>query len=376
MTTHIRVFWVFSLLVLLIQPVAEAKTVCLKHDDGSQESKRSMTGAGHAVRFECPEGETWYLKAVSVHGSRYGTQKAPHEDFQILIANDDLSRRQEVKKPYSLFKRGKEKWVKFGIEPIEVQGAFHVALFFNPTRTQGVYVGIDSDSSPTHSAIVVASDPGKKQGDLEGDWMVRAFLTKKIEGEAKTLMDDAARAEQRENEEADRDALVLGKARSLTLKQDTGPMDDHMNIRDALYTVAFQTPKNVEAYVWQVQIHASQFGGKHDSEAVNGDVYLLDKNRKVITRTTFPYSLATQQKQWISIPTLATKVQGKFFVSIDSHGTKHKGLYMSYQKGNKQRHASTDELQGDHARPADWSRKFEAMQWMIRVKLADRPIVY
>ena len=296
MIQFIRVAWLVLCFVVLAGQTFGEKMVCLKHDDNSQESKRSMTGAGHAVRFECPDDEKWYVKALSVHGSRYGTPRAPNEDFQVLVASDDLQRRIEVKKPYSLFKRGKEKWVRFGIDPVEVQGAFNVALFFNPTRTKGVYVGIDTDASPTHSAAIVGDEPEKEQTDLEGDWMIRVYVTKELEGEARQLVDDASRAEQLKSEEAARDAEILGKARSLTLKQDTGPMDDHMNIQGALYTVALETPKHVEGYVWQVQVYASQFGSKHDSEAVSGDVYVLDEKRKVLSRTTFPYSLATQQK--------------------------------------------------------------------------------
>jgi hypothetical protein len=370
-----RVLWICSLLVLMQSDVA-AKTAMLKHDDGSQEDKRSMTGGGQAVRFECPDDETWYLKAVSVHGSRYGTGKAPDENFKVVVASDDLTLRQEIDKPYSLFKRGKEKWVRFSLDPVEVSGAFHVAVFFNPTRTKGVYVGIDTDSTPTHSAIVLASDPDKKQSDLQGDWMIRAYLTKEVDGKAKTLLDASTRSAQMKLEESDRDATILGEARSLTLKQDTGSMDEHMNIQGALYTVEFETPKDVEAYVWQVQTYASQFGGQHDSQAVSGDVYILDENRQVITRTTFPYVLATQEKQWITIPTLPTKVKGKFYVSIDTHGTKYKGLYMGYQEGNKKQVASTDQLEDSHVRTADWSKKFEHMQWMIRAKVADRPVVY
>jgi hypothetical protein len=335
-----------------------------------------MTGGGHAVRFECPDGEKWYLQAVAIHGSRYGAAKAPAEDFQVVVANDILTQRREFKMPYSLFKRGKEEWVKFDVEPVEVQGAFHVAVFFNPTSTKGVYVGIDTNASPTHSSIVLASAPGKKDSDLEGDWMIRAYVTKEHEGEVVTLLDDSARAEQEKQAETARDAKILGEARSLTLQQDSGPTDEQMNIQGALYTVGFDTPQDVEGYVWQVQIYASQFGGKHDSEAVSGDVYVLDENHQIITRTTFPYSLATQQKEWIAIPTLPTKVKGKFYVSVDAHGAQFKGLYMGYQDNPKEHAASTDQRQDNHVQTAEWSEKFKHMQWLIRAKLADRPVVY
>ncbi len=335
-----------------------------------------MTGAGHAIRFECPDDETWVVKAVAIHGSRYGTSRSPNEDFSITIASDDMLKTRETKKPYSLFKRGKEKWVRFAIEPVEVQGAFHVAAFFNPTRTKGVYVGIDEDSTPTHSMVAIPGKPEKKSSDLQGDWMIRAYVTKAPKGKAETLLDATARNENAQQAEAARDATILGSARSLTLKHDTGKMDDHMNIQGAVETVMFQTPKDIECYIWQVQFYASQFGGQHDSEAVNGDVYILDENRKVITRTSFPYSLATQQKEWLAIPTLPTKVKGKFYVGIDSHGTKYKGLYIGYQEGNPQSVASTDEIMGEHIKPADWSKKFDHMQWMIRAKVADRPVAY
>lgn len=363
------------LAAVLATPAAAQKTELLKHDDGTQEGKRSMTGGMHAVRFECPNDQKWYVNGIRLHGSRYGTPQAPNEDFEVVIASDDFTKRQVIKKPYSLFERGNEKWVRIPIDPVEVEGPFRVAVFFNPTRTKGVYVGIDTDSSPSHSASLTASDPTGEQTELDGDWMIRAYVTNQIEGEAKSLLDDAARTEMAEEQEAQLDKEIVGDARSLTLKQDDGPTDDRMNIQGALYTVEFETPQNVEGFVWQVQCYASQFGREHDSEAVSGDVYILDENRNIISRTTFPYSVSTQKKKWFSIPTLPTRVKGKFYVSIDTHGTRFKGLYMGYQDGNSRGVASTDVRDGDRIVPGD-SNRFDHMQWLIRVKLADRPVTY
>ncbi|MCO6042569.1 hypothetical protein NG895_01485 [Aeoliella sp. ICT_H6.2] len=376
MTRLVHSLWAASLAALLVAPTFAQKTELLKYDDGSQESKRSMTGGVHVVRFECPDDQKWYVNAVRLHGSRYGAAQAPNEDFEIVIANDDFSKRQVIKKPYSLFKRGDEKWVRIPIDPVEVEGPFHVAAFFNPTRTKGVYVGIDTDSSPSHSATATVMDMGAMENNVDGDWMIRAYLTNEIEGEAKQLLDEGQRAEQAQEREIQMDKEIVGEARSLTLRQDDGPTDDHMNIQGALYTVEFETPQDVEGYVWQVQCYASQFGREHDSEAVSGDVYILDENRKILSRTTFPYSVSTQVKHWISIPTLPTRVKGKFYVSIDTHGTKFKGLYMGYQDGNPQGIGSTDARNGERIVPADWSKRFDNMQWLIRVKLADRPVTY
>lgn len=353
-----------------------ADTELLKHDDNSQEEKRSMTGAGHAVRFECPDGDRWYVTGINIRGSRYGAAQPPNENFKIVIASDDLSQRVEIEKPYSIFERGNERWVRIDFDPVEVNSAFQAAVFFNPTRTKGVYVAIDTDASPAHSTILSASDPSQPGRDMEGDWMIRAYLTKQAEVGARTLMGEEARTEKRLENEAVRDKEVLGDARSLSLAHDAGPTEDKMNIQGALYTVAFDTPQNVEGYVWQVQVYASQFGGQHDSEAVSGDVYVLNENRQILSRTTFPYSVATQERQWISIPTLPTKVKGKFYVSVDTHGTKYKGLYMGYQDEAGQQLATTDQRKDDKIAPGDWSDKFANMQWLVRVKIADRPVSY
>lgn len=376
MCNLLRTTCVVATLLLVVAQEAAADKKLLKHDDGSPEGKRSMTGAGHAVQFECPDSGKWYVTGIRLHGARYGTAQAPSEDFLIVIASGDLSQRVEIKKPYSLFERGKEKWVRVNFDPVEVEGAFHAAVFFNPTRTRGVFVGIDKNANPTHSSILLANDPGSKQSDLEGDWMIRAYVANEVDGDVQKLQGDQARAATQMAEEAQRDAEVLGDAKSLTLKHDDGPTEERMNIQGALYTMEFETPKNVEAYVWQVQMYASQFGGQHDAEAVSGDVYILDANRQIVTRTTFPYSQATQQSQWVSIPTLPTKVQGKFYVSVDTHGGKSKGLYVGYADGNPQKVGSTDARTGDKIEPAEWSQKYEHMQWLLRVKVADRPVVY
>ena len=188
---------------------------------------------------------------------------------------------------------------------------------------------------------------------------------------------DKAFAKQAADSEAEeKDKEMLGEARSIKLQNDTGETKDHLNVGGAIYTMEFETPKEVEAFVWQVQIYASQFGSRHDSEAVSGDVYVLDKDRKIISRTSFPYSVATQEKKWISIPTLPTAVKGKFYVSINTHGGRYKGFYMGYVDGNKEGKASTDAIDKNKSVSQKWSKKFEEKQWLIRADIADRPIVY
>ena len=74
MSRHETTFRILFLLAILTTSVARGEIVCLKHDDGRQDGKRSMTGAGHAVRFECPDDETWVVEAIAIHGSRCGPE--------------------------------------------------------------------------------------------------------------------------------------------------------------------------------------------------------------------------------------------------------------------------------------------------------------
>ena len=366
----------FAFLTILMATCVFAEdTVWLKHDDGTQESKRSMSGGGHTIEFECPDAESWYLTEIAIYGSRYGASRPPREKFDIIIANQDASNSIKTKKPYSLFERGAETWVKFKVPTIEVPKTFRVSAFFNPTRAKGVYVGID-ESARSNSFVATpgASGPGKPLS--EGGWMIQAYVTKNKPAGAKSLLSRQEQLSIEEENEASDEKELLGDARSITLKHDTDDKSDVLNIQGALYTVEFETPRNVEAYVWQVQLNASQFGGSHDSEAVNGDVYILNEDRKIISRTSFPYSLATQDKRWFSIPTLPTRVKGRFFVSVDAHGTRTKGLYMSYQETGEPDNASTDEIDEDEVKPANWSSRFEGKRWLIRAKIADRPVVY
>ena len=374
--TQLKYLIVRFIAALTCAAFAEAQNIKLQYGDGVQDGKRSMTGAGHAVRFECPDEDQWYLSAVAVHGSRYGTPKAPRDKFSVLVASEDLKDYLRIPKPYSLFDRGETKWVKFNVPPVKIPKVFQVGLFFNPTRSKGVYVGIDEDSSPTHSMTIVPDDASKNTSDLQGDWMIRAYVTKKTPKTPRTLGNANENAAKTATLEAEREAKLLGKARSITLKHDQGATEDHLNVGGAAYTVEFETPKNVEAYVWETQVYASQFGGRHDAEAVSADVYVLDEHRKVLSRTTFPYSLATYQKQWINIPMLPTRVRGKFYVSIDTHGGKTKGLYVGYATKENTKIASTDEIVDDSIKPAQWSSKFDDKQWLMRVKIADRPVAY
>jgi hypothetical protein len=137
-------------------------------------------------------------------------------------------------------------------------------------------------------------------------------------------------------------------------------------------SVAFDAPEG-DQYIYAVSFFGSQYGGQHDSEAVCGDVYILDAEGRVISRTSFPYSLLTFQTAWIEVPTLPTKVTGKFYVALFAHSEQYKGLYVGYDTHTKTSHSFVGRVGREKFTFKPVPKTFD---WMIRAKLADRPIYY
>jgi hypothetical protein len=140
----------------------------------------------------------------------------------------------------------------------------------------------------------------------------------------------------------------------------------------AAQTVAFEAPA-AEQYVYGVTFYGSQYGGQHDFDAVNGDIYILDGDMNVISRTSFPYSLLTQQKSWVEVPTLPTKVKGKFYVALHAHSEEFKGIYVGYNENAGDSHSSVSDVSPKRFETTPSEKKLE---WMIRAKLADKPVYY
>lgn len=347
-----------------------ADDVVLKHDDGTMEAKQSTTGGGHAVLFERPDQGPWYLDRIELFGARYGTDQAPDEDFQVYVTDPAMESYCKIARPYGLFQKGDEKWTAIEIPSVEVPQTFYVCVVFNPTRTKGVYVGIDKNVEQTHSKNAV---PGSHVEELAAtaDWMIRVHLSGKIKGEPLHLLSKEQREAKLRSELAESEARLLKGARSKVLAYDDGEMDNFFSYGGATAEVmAFEAPGDCP-YVYAVSFYGSQYGGQHDAEAVNGDVYLLDAELKVISRTSFPYSLLTYQKAWIEVPVLPTKVTGKFYAAIHAHCERYKGIYVGYDEDCQQSHSSLGGVGRERftSKPAP-----KTLDWMIRVKLADKPV--
>ena len=148
----------------------------LKYNDGTNEGMRSTAGGGHAVIFRAPGGGK--LAKVRLFGARYGPAQS-NSVFNVYILDNSFKEIASFEFPYMIFdERSGDAlyWREFDMKNTPVPEVFFVCFVFEPTATDGVYVGIDK-SSTGHS---FGAAPGSYLGDLdEGDWMVEAEMSTK-----------------------------------------------------------------------------------------------------------------------------------------------------------------------------------------------------
>ena len=117
------------------------------------------------------------LAGIRIHGSRYGTPKAPQESFSIYFQNKKLTEvlHTELAR-YSLFEPGQEKWVEIEFaRALTLPQEFWITLEFRAGRTKGVYVSYDTSTGGKFSRVGL---PGMKAKDVDvgGDWIVEPVL--------------------------------------------------------------------------------------------------------------------------------------------------------------------------------------------------------
>lgn len=165
-----------------------AKPVVLAHDDGTQDSRRSIGSDGQAVRFESP-GEKFALTAVRIHGSRYGGKYDPFfEVAQVSICDASLKPLVMAHVALEKFPVGNPTWVEVVFTPFLPPKEFLVHVDFFATATKGVYLGIDTGAGG-HSITGTIGRPGNALN--EGDWMIRVVGT--MQTAALTILDPASR---------------------------------------------------------------------------------------------------------------------------------------------------------------------------------------
>ena len=141
----------------------------LGYDDDTNDGLRSIAGSSHVVRFHVERGGA--LKAVKLKGSRYGMPESDSK-FTLYITDAHFNVIDSVRLPFMEFAQRGELlyWREFALKGIKVPEDFAVLFDFNPTATDGIYVGYDKQAHG-HSFTGLPEDV--IQVFAEGDWMIR-----------------------------------------------------------------------------------------------------------------------------------------------------------------------------------------------------------
>ena len=182
-TPELKAFWDAHAAVLINAPPRSAfpvtqaapstlrgLSVTLALDDGSAETQRSLGGSAHGHLFAVTEPEQ-YLRAVSIFGSRYGSQ--PDLTFDVVLCDADYKPIALWTRPYSIFVPGDKQWARIELPPTRVPEDFYVVVNFHATASNGIYLGVDQDASGNSVQGLPGSVPKPVK---EGEWMVRAEL--------------------------------------------------------------------------------------------------------------------------------------------------------------------------------------------------------
>jgi len=324
------------------------KKKILKHGKGKMSGKRSLGGSGHFVHFTRPEG-AWSLVAVQVFGARYGYPQPPKEDFTITVCDNDFKTIAYINKPYSTFKRAKERWVPIPVAPLELPGSFWLNLNFNPGRTKGVYVGYDDTDQECFSKTGLPDE--KPRAISEGyNWMVRLTITNTPPTKVTKAMG--------EWKQPPAAATLTGKG-LLELKRDDGESDGKRSIGGAGPAIRFDNAP-AGAVLAGLRIYGSRYGGGYDPKNTNAVYYVFDDDGDILIKGEFPYALFSYQEKWVDIPVEETDVPSGFSILINPDPTQYKGIYFHYDSDVQTAHSKYG------VTPAELNDLRGKWDWMIR----------
>jgi hypothetical protein len=129
------------------------------------------------------------------------------------------------------------------------------------------------------------------------------------------------------------------------------------------YAVAFRSPKGSHRVV-AIEFYGSRYGTP-EPPAEDFDVYLLNKDRKVLQRLSYPYSLVEQGKaRWYTLPiSPAVEVPAQFYVVLSFSAHEKKGVYIGVDRTVKTSHSFMG-LPTETFDPVP-----ECYDWMVRTYL-------
>lgn len=333
--------------------------------DDTAENCRSLGASGHAIRLTRPD-DVSYVERVHVFCARYGLPEAPERNFHVYLTDEADIVICDLPFAYGEVQRGgpdDAKWHLFETPSVEVPEDFTVALSFEPSRTSGVYVGLDASVGEAHSYTGLPDD-GFTLMDRVTDWMVRVTLVP-TPSEGLEVMRLADRKLPGETEMPDG---------CVELYWDDGESDGIQSYGGSGPRIVFKLSELVpeetleqELWVHGLRIHGSRYGGGFDPDTTMIQVSFLDAVQEVYATAKIPYAKFSHKPRWVEVTfedPVRIESQGDDLldIALDPEAHQTKGIYFHYNKDPAESHSSAGRVGGNFKDTAD-------REWMIRAWL-------
>lgn len=308
----------------------------LGYDDDQEDGMRSIAGSGHAVLFSTAEGGR--LDKVMLKGARYGLPRSESK-FRLTVLDGDFQTIKQWEFPFMEFMQRGEPlyWKEFDTGGLKVPAKFYVLFDFNPTGTDGVYVGFDANSSG-HSYSALPQSHLKPF--REGDWMIRA------------LLNGGRPAAPRERSAPSAGGGWTGF--------DDDSEDGMRSIAMSGHSVKFHVDGGGQ--LTSVRLKGARYGLPNSSSRFT--MAVLDRNFELLQRWSFPFMKFEQRGEplyWVEFETMGVEVPADFYVLFQFNPTQTDGVYVGFD-ADSTGHSYTGTLD-------DVPRRFGEGDWMIEVKV-------
>ena len=324
---------------------------------------RSLGASGHAVFFERTNGAS-FIKSVQIFAGRYGEPEPPKDNFHVYVLNEKMQVLADVDVPYSIVKRGNQRWYTLSMPSIETPRQFYVALAFNPNKTKGIYLGLDKSVAQSHSFVGLPEEGYNKVPETY-DWMVRVTLESAPSGK-----NGVRRLADWKPPQTAADSF----AGCMEIKFDSAPSEDKQSYGDRgpaiRVTLSEFITGSTPAAGYSIKgfrIYASRYGSGYDPETTFIKSVLQDAQGKVIWQEQLPYALFGYKAKWVDIvPSQPIPVGNltatPLTLSFNPSAHQTKGIYFHYLKNPPKSHSLAGTVEQGFEEVPD-------REWLARIYL-------
>ena len=161
-------------------PQAAGRSQTLGYVKDAADDKRSLTGTGFAVSFDCP-GDAHYVTGVRICATRTGTDPG-RAKFHLYLLDEKMEVLADLPFPYTTIDTGDLRWYDLDVAGIDVPKQFSIGLDFRPDAQKAIHLGFNRVGK-SHSSVGLPAK-GYKPMAQPADWMVRVVVSEQARGAA------------------------------------------------------------------------------------------------------------------------------------------------------------------------------------------------